>query len=1223
MTTHIPADGWYHQQMSNATYQTTNFLLGLNFTKDEIKELETFITDEVTKLVPSGVSLTNRSYTDNVLEQITSRLHARYYQNVKYLQVQQAQPDWLQWMIRLCSRQQQDCRTHSPSQPQGPGPAPTASSTMAATPSVPAPPPAPASGLDLIMVREPIAWEDLEVQIFLDHDPEPAHVNLLESYAMNGHEAQRTGNSYSYESFLQDIRQNCAYTETHVITYPRLGESDRYMVHNEFYWRAGLVHMRRNNLGVLRFHLQSSMARPPPEGDDMLLQGNNTSLTLAENASAPHKRRRSPDNISNTSLGPSQPKTLKRALEPLPPIPHNVMEGGKGGSLDNMDVSQTPEYHEQVPGPEDPAENEWEPMPGNPYAGGESVSMGSQIGGVSSQVDSSEAEARNLLDFSADNSSHGGAGQPASNTNTGNKGIQPSDSKEHSVISISSGSEPDPEPEQYSIIGISAEEDNSRQLSAEEIAILTERLRDFGAINHENIDTWREMCQFFKVADERQFGPDALIPLPGMAIALKPHQAYCIYWAVTRPFLGAQDLHGGFIADEMGLGKTIETIGIIVVRAWLVAAQRAVSRDRASQLSNPRHEARHLPASTNTLRQAPNARCPTEPFGIQCPCVERTMSARMAFGGSLPSGPTLIVAPPSLCQNWYAEFERFVIRGANPLRFSHFLEHSKSAHEATQHHWDTVRGTVTFNNARRQYQIQNHNSAYRLVFITSPKCIHNRITAKVRLQAPPGYQGLTVERNVHSASWGILIRDEYHKDKGEDTITSQYFTIGNLRQGSKTSFGHKDKPWKFALTGTPFDTSIRDLESHWKALESASWATDAHSLMRQSTLPALTSMHTDWLRLTNTRRPGWEEPSVAELNSFSNQLIQFLHPWMIRRMSTNLFFGQPIVHLPPIRKRVIRCRTPNRFLNDINDMATAANREFDARTAEWQEKHAAWISGGRKGREPIQPTGRGRNSGMYYYLRLAANFPAIPALRKTLPDWTFKSEEVSSVFSSIGTNEFEESNYNRNLDSLIDGSTKITKLDRIVQQMSQSNEAEKQPEKMILFSYNPATALILYIWFERVHPTMKACLIMRATPMALRQSMIDSFCGIRSDTPAIPQIAQSRVLISNLSILGTGYTINRARWVVLFDYDWVQREHDQATKRCHRIRQTETVRAFELFNMDNPAETSIKEIHAARGNTSSQAYNTTNEQLKAMAGGAEGNEGGAAEAEEEEEDLVY
>jgi hypothetical protein len=51
-------------------------------------------------------------------------------------------------------------------------------------------------------------------------------------------------------------------------------------------------------------------------------------------------------------------------------------------------------------------------------------------------------------------------------------------------------------------------------------------------------------------------------------------------------------------------------------------------------------------------------------------------------------------------------------------------------------------------------------------------------------------------------------------------------------------------------------------------------------------------------------------------------------------------------------------------------------------------------------------------------------------------------------------------------------------------------------------------------------------------------------------------------------------------------------------KRCHRIGQTESVKLFELRNVDNPAEMAISRIHASRSKMTYKAFSTTNQELE-------------------------
>jgi hypothetical protein len=296
-------------------------------------------------------------------------------------------------------------------------------------------------------------------------------------------------------------------------------------------------------------------------------------------------------------------------------------------------------------------------------------------------------------------------------------------------------------------------------------------------------------------------------------------------------------------------------------------------------------------------------------------------------------------------------------------------------------------------------------------------------------------------------------------------------------------------------------------------------------------------------------------------------------------------------------KCVVDCKTPPEYIGATAAIQASAHAEWKKKLEDWQKRRHEWVARGKKTKEPAEPNERGRNSGEYYYLRLSANFPNIPVLRTYNHDWSFMAEDVSKAFAS--SSGLSASYLSKAFGSIIQGSTKLLELEKILFMMINSTTAQVQPEKMIIFSYNPVTAFLLSIWFERVFTHVKAVVVLQGTTIGKRQTIVDAFCGEEVDDEIVAKSAgDARVLISTLALMGTGYTINRARWVIIFDCDWVQREHNQAMKRCHRIGQTESVQLFELRNVDNPAEMAIATIHASRGKMTDTAFSTTNQELE-------------------------
>lgn len=62
----------------------------------------------------------------------------------------------------------------------------------------------------------------------------------------------------------------------------------------------------------------------------------------------------------------------------------------------------------------------------------------------------------------------------------------------------------------------------------------------------------------------------------------------------------------------------------------------------------------------------------------------------------------------------------------------------------------------------------------------------------------------------------------------------------------------------------------------------------------------------------------------------------------------------------------------------------------------------------------------------------------------------------------------EESPYAKHLDRLVRSSTKLAELKKIVDGLAAS--VKGQPEKLIVVSYHPVVAFIVYLWLRTLHP---------------------------------------------------------------------------------------------------------------------------------------------------------
>ena len=79
-----------------------------------------------------------------------------------------------------------------------------------------------------------------------------------------------------------------------------------------------------------------------------------------------------------------------------------------------------------------------------------------------------------------------------------------------------------------------------------------------------------------------------------------------------------------------------------------------------------------------------------------------------------------------------------------------------------------------------------------------------------------------------------MARDEYHVAKGMTTQITSYFRMAQTESDnqSPTFFAdsHKGRPFKIAITGTPFEGTPTDLRGHLSVIEEQSWSSPGAEL---------------------------------------------------------------------------------------------------------------------------------------------------------------------------------------------------------------------------------------------------------------------------------------------------------------------------------------------------------------------------------------------------------
>ena len=114
---------------------------------------------------------------------------------------------------------------------------------------------------------------------------------------------------------------------------------------------------------------------------------------------------------------------------------------------------------------------------------------------------------------------------------------------------------------------------------------------------------------------------------------------------------------------------------------------------------------------------------------------------------------------------------------------------------------------------------------------------------------------------------------------------------------------------------------------------------------------------------------------------------------------------------------------------------------------------------------------------------------------------------------------------------------------------------DMQDEKGVIWVVHPDTAVVLAEVFKKKNPIV----ITGSTKSELRQGMIDDF---RTKD-------KHRLLIANIDVLSTSYTIVEAKWQIYLERHFNYTAFSQSKKRIHRIGQDKIVKTNIIKGVKN------------------------------------------------------
>jgi len=89
-------------------------------------------------------------------------------------------------------------------------------------------------------------------------------------------------------------------------------------------------------------------------------------------------------------------------------------------------------------------------------------------------------------------------------------------------------------------------------------------------------------------------------------------------------------------------------------------------------------------------------------------------------------------------------------------------------------------------------------------------------------------------------------------------------------------------------------------------------------------------------------------------------------------------------------------------------------------------------------------------------------------------------------------------------------------------------------------------------------------------------------------------IPPPQYIVSTTKLIGVGYTLHRAKRLVIIDPEWMDRDHEQAKKRINRIGQTEKTFTYALRCVGSEVEETIYDRQNRRTHLVRQALDPDN-----------------------------
>jgi hypothetical protein len=711
-------------------------------------------------------------------------------------------------------------------------------------------------------------------------------------------------------------------------------------------------------------------------------------------------------------------------------------------------------------------------------------------------------------------------------------------------------------------------------------------------------ETFAAVCKFFNCNPEQGM-QDKL--LPGTKLALWPYQQHEIWVTLMRCYVGLRADDGntypccGHINSfDVGLGKTLTTFGLFQTLHLIDIARRLVKEDRASG------QRAHNPVGAPQGEACPSG----NPVGIQCPCVNGSLSQAVARGMGKVPGPFLYMTTPTVYPRAKEEaFKYFALAedaadlGPYPrirLGGCHAKDKQRMRHDELDPIRAVVHNVATIPRSNKQRVVDPLNADSKGEYDLGEYWLDydaDREEGNYVIFASNNSGGLsglgnndfaskalvTKQGNVNPISvtvpwavkWSWVVVDEYPEARSRNTLL-----MSTLRR--ILAHAPRSETKILLLSGTALSTSWKSsLEGPARCILPADWDSRQHPMHQFSHSYLMQTLIPRFVRFSR----GMDVNKPEEKMETTQAMIDVCNLMMSRYEARDTYNGRVILPLPPFRITMVRCRSAIRNRAAFSVWSTRHEQQW---RQEVQQRERAM------GAQRAAAAASRTNA--FMVTSFASNFPGIANLRD--PDAFVRDNLMADKIGDISDADLRQSTpVSSVIDQLTDGCGKIKALEKILylalEDRSPPYESESTTaykKNVVVFCARPGSAYILGTHCDKHYSdTWNVTVITAALAPEKRTRAI-----LNTLDAEIPLGAEKKPTLVIAAARAVGIGVNgfqRANYAVIFDLPFEEALVKQAFGRIHRAKQENECHGYVLVSMDTSMEQQIIGRHSERDST--------------------------------------